>query len=1103
MELTLKKKYEAKTNRVKGLAFHYHRPWILVSLHDGAIQLYDYRMGILLESYQEHEGPVRGIDFHKSQPLFVSGGDDYKIKVWNYQLKRCLYTLDGHLDYIRTVYFHPNEHPWILSASDDQTVRIWNWQSRQCLLALTGHNHYVMCAQWHPTEDLILSAALDHTIRIWDISGLVKRSRSAQTEPSTTTSSQVSADVFGNIDAVVKFVLEGHSRGVNWASFHPTAPYVVSGADDREVKLWKIQGNRAWEATTFRGHVNNVSCVIFHAKENVIISNSEDKTLRVWDMARNCPPLIFRRDNDRYWTLAAHPRLNLLAAGHDDGVMVFKLSRERPAFNVHNDNIYYVSDNYIKQYNMQMQKDQSLMQTKPSNNVSSKRVKRARYLLYNPYASSKDEELIIFYDGEDKEYELYVLDKKGHNKSAIVQRSAGRSVAFVTRNRFAVLEPTGELSLKNMENVNKRTIKFAERNINYIFAGGIGRLLLRSSDWITLFDVSSRKIINEINTPSRFSIKFVYWSSNFQYCALLSQFSLMICDQDLNDLCTIYEQSKMKSGAWDKNDVFIYSTATHLKYALPTGDHGIIQTLDEVVYIANVRDNDVYAMTRECQAKVIKIDNTEYVFKKALTERRYKDVQKIIVSGKLRGESIIAYLQKQGFPEVALRFVKDSETKFELALECGNIDNAFECAREMNTKECWNRFAKAALMQGNYRYVTEAYKQTLNFEKLMYLFVLNGNNFMLNKLLDIARQQKDQMMRFNISLLTNNIEEKISVLEETGQIGLAYLTAISNGLNEKAEQLKQKLGNKNITLPEFMNGNAIQSQLPHVQSIFGPFDNDELYDWPRREIQKGFFDQPDIPARTSEEILQEQQAKQKAAAAALESDEEDNDHMNDIDNYEKIGKNKSNQDNRLFDDWTANEINNTNKNQVRSPSSPTNIVDNTKHQPVNEVWDNASDFEVSEDEEEKKASSKDNAGNNIAHLSYFAMPTTGQSPSQKWLERSVTPVDMIAGGAFDLAQESLHRQFGIVNFQPLKKYFLHICLSSHAELPLIPNTSDISVGLRRNADSNDPNSSYLPAISLSLNHCHDYIKQAYSSTTKALFQDAIDLFRTVLHIIPC
>uniref|UniRef100_A0A8C2HVW0 Coatomer protein complex, subunit alpha n=1 Tax=Cyprinus carpio TaxID=7962 RepID=A0A8C2HVW0_CYPCA len=124
-------KFETKSARVKGLSFHPKRPWILASLHNGVIQLWDYRMCTLIDKFDEHDGPVRGIDFHKQQPLFVSGGDDYKIKVWNYKLRRCLFTLLGHLDYIRTTFFH-HEYPWILSASDDQTIRIWNWQSRTC-----------------------------------------------------------------------------------------------------------------------------------------------------------------------------------------------------------------------------------------------------------------------------------------------------------------------------------------------------------------------------------------------------------------------------------------------------------------------------------------------------------------------------------------------------------------------------------------------------------------------------------------------------------------------------------------------------------------------------------------------------------------------------------------------------------------------------------------------------------------------------------------------------------------------------------------------------------------------------------------------------------
>ena len=234
-------KFESKSNRVKGLSFHPVRPWILASLHNGHIQLWDYRMGTCLDKFEEHDGPVRGVDFHASQPLIVSGGDDYKVKVWDYKLRRCLFTLLGHLDYIRTVQFH-HEYPWIVSASDDQTIRIWNWQSRSCISVLTGHNHYVMCAGFHPKEDMVVSASLDQTVRVWDTTGLRKKTvRGAPSQMDDGNMvARVNNELFGGNDAIVKYVLEGHERGVNWASFHPTLPLVISGADDRQVKLWRM-----------------------------------------------------------------------------------------------------------------------------------------------------------------------------------------------------------------------------------------------------------------------------------------------------------------------------------------------------------------------------------------------------------------------------------------------------------------------------------------------------------------------------------------------------------------------------------------------------------------------------------------------------------------------------------------------------------------------------------------------------------------------------------------------------------------------------------------------------------------------------------------------
>ena len=134
-----------------------------------------------------------------------------------------------------------------LSVSNTNSDILWILYADMYLLVctMTGHNHYTMCAQFHPKDDLIVSASLDQSVRVWDISGLRKK-HSAPTsmtfEDQMARANSNQADMFGNTDAVVKFVLEGHDRGVNWVAFHPTLPLIVSSGDDRLVKLWRMSG---------------------------------------------------------------------------------------------------------------------------------------------------------------------------------------------------------------------------------------------------------------------------------------------------------------------------------------------------------------------------------------------------------------------------------------------------------------------------------------------------------------------------------------------------------------------------------------------------------------------------------------------------------------------------------------------------------------------------------------------------------------------------------------------------------------------------------------------------------------------------------------------
>ncbi|KAL8793604.1 MAG: hypothetical protein Q9195_003756 [Heterodermia aff. obscurata] len=822
-------KFESKSSRAKGIAFHPKRPWILVSLHSSTIQLWDYRMGTLIDRFEEHDGPVRGIDFHKTQPLFVSGGDDYKIKVWSYQTRRCLFTLNGHLDYVRTVFFH-HELPWILSSSDDQTIRIWNWQNRSLICTMTGHNHYTMCAQFHPKDDLIVSASLDQSVRVWDISGLRKK-HSAPTsmtfEDQMGRANSNQADVFGNTDAVVKFVLEGHDRGVNWVAFHPTLPLIVSAGDDRLIKLWRMSETKAWEVDTCRGHFQNASACLFHPHQDLILSVGEDKTIRIWDLNKRTSVQSFKRENDRFWVIAAHPEINLFAAGHDNGVMVFKLERERPASAVYQNQLFYITkEKAVRSYDFSKNIESPSL-------VSLKKLGNAwlppRTLSYNP----AERAILVTSPADNGIYELVNLpkDASGALEPTDIKRGQGNAAIFVARNRFAVFtRATQQIDIKDLGNSVTKSIKPPPETTD-IYFGGTGCLLLITPSLVALYDIQQKKQLAELAVSG---VKYVIWSGDGLYAALLSKHNVTIVTKSLEQVSTLHETIRIKSAAWDDAGVLLYSTLNHIKYTLLNGDNGIVRTLDQTVYLVRVKARNVYCLDRSAKPKVLEVDPTEYRFKLALVKRNYDEMLQIIKTSSLVGQSIISYLQKKGYPEIALQFVQDPQTRFELAIECGNLDVAVETAKQLDRPQLWTRLGAEALSHGNHQIVEMTHQKRRNFDKLSFLYLSTGDGEKLARMAKIAEHRGDFTSRFQNSLYMGDVRNRVQMFQELDLYPLAFMTAKSQGLEEECQNILEASGltEDQLTLPTM--GKPLQPPKPVVAT--------HKSNWPVKAASHSFFE---------------------------------------------------------------------------------------------------------------------------------------------------------------------------------------------------------------------------------------------------------------------
>ncbi|XP_075212404.1 coatomer subunit alpha [Lycorma delicatula] len=1021
-------KFETKSARVKGLSFHPKRPWVLSSLHNGVIQLWDYRMCTLLDKFDEHDGPVRGICFHNQQPIFVSGGDDYKIKVWNYKQRRCIFTLLGHLDYIRTTVFH-HEYPWILSASDDQTIRIWNWQSRNCISVLTGHNHYVMCAQFHPTDDIIVSSSLDQSVRVWDISGLRKKVAPGPGGFDDHVKNQTSTDLFVPPDAVVKHVLEGHDRGVNWACFHPSLPFIVSGADDRQIKLWRMNEAKAWEVDACRGHYNNVSCVLFHPRQELILSNSEDKSIRVWDMNKRTCLHTFRREHDRFWALTAHPTLNLFAAGHDSGMVIFKLERERPAYAVHSNILFYVKERFLHKLDLISSKDTVVMQLRGGGRVP----------VYSIGYNIAEHAVLVCTRSsnvENSTYDLYrVPQDVGQNPElGEPKRSTGISAIWVARNRFAVLDRSHSLVIKNLK--NEVTKKVDHPACDEIFYAGTGMLLLRDTDGLILFDVHQKRTLAQVKIAK---CRYVVWSHDMSNVALLAKHNVTICNRKMETLCSVHENTRVKSGAWDESGVFIYTTSNHIKYAICNGDHGIIRTLDLPIYITKVKGNQVFCLDRECRPRVLSIDPTEYRFKLALINRKYDEVLHMVRNAKLVGQSIIAYLQQKGYPEVALHFVKDEKTRFALALECGNIEVALEAARALDNKNCWEQLGQAALMQGNHQVVEMCYQRTKNFDKLSFLYLITGNLEKLRKMTKIAEIRKDVSGQYQGALLLGDVSERINILKNCGQMSLAYLTAATHGLQDEAEILKEQCQSN---LPE-INNNAklMKPPLPVMQAETN---------WPLLTVSKGFFEGAMLAGKGG--VVTGTMVVEDVAGDGWGADTE-------------LGMDEQIPGEDEFEDAVA-----TNPEEGGG-------------------WDAGDDdIELPPDLD---------AGITSGEEGFFVAPTKGISPLQVWANNSQLVADHVMAGSFESAFRLLHDQLGVTEFTPYESLFMNAFSRSRTSYSTFAGLPSLFGYPARNWKEATPKT-VQPTVPFKLSDLVTKLQTCYHLTTGGKFTEAIEKFRNLL-----
>lgn len=514
----------------------------------------------------------------------------------------------------------------------------------------------------------------------------------------------------------------------------------------------------------------------------------------------------------------------------------------------------------------------------------------------------------------------------------------------------------------------------------------------------------------------------------------------------MEQLCSFTESVRVKSGTWDTNNrIFVYTTLNHIKYCLINGDTGIIRTLDVPVYITRIHNHQLFCLDRECKTRTISIDLTEAAFKLALEDKNYPDVMHMVRNARLCGKAIIGYLQDKGFPEVALHFVDDLKTRFKLALACGNIEIAMNTAYEMGDDVSWHQLGIEALRQGNHQVVEMAYQRTKNFERLSFLYLLTGNTEKLRKMLKIAEMRQDVMARFHNALFLGDARERVRILEDAGQISLAYLTSVKHGLQEEEDRLKSAL--PNLLIPNIL-GEAYLMQPP---TPILHADNWPLLSIPKQTLYGGNEEPSSYDA---DEDLEPAGGGWEAADLSIED----------------------------------------------SPGEPHVGGEDVMGNGWEDDLDLGDEFPEIDSLHGSHGSTSTRRGEALDEG--LLVPTLGITPTRSWCNSSSHASDHIAAGSFDSAMQLLNRQIAAVNFSSMKSRFLLVFASSAISLPGLPLTTTLHIPLSRTANNISSGAANLPDIAIRMSQLIQSLKLAYKTFQKGEFSRVQAIFKKIFASIP-
>ncbi|NWU71190.1 COPB2 protein, partial [Pterocles burchelli] len=757
LRLDIKRKLTARSDRVKSVDLHPTEPWMLASLYNGSVCVWNHETQTLVKTFEVCDLPVRAAKFVARKNWVVTGADDMQIRVFNYNTLERVHLFEAHSDYIRCIAVHPTQ-PFILTSSDDMLIKLWDWDKKwSCSQVFEGHTHYVMQIVINPKDNnQFASASLDRTIKVWQL---------GSSSPN--------------------FTLEGHEKGVNCIDYYSGGdkPYLISGADDRLVKIWDYQNKTCVQ--TLEGHAQNVSCVSFHPELPIIITGSEDGTVRIWHSSTYRLESTLNYGMERVWCVASLRGSNNVALGYDEGSIIVKLGREEPAMSMDaNGKIIWAKHSEVQQANLKAMGDAEIKDGErlplAVKDMGSCEI-YPQTIQHNPNGRF----VVVCGDGE---YIIYTA-------------MALRNKSFGSAQEFVWAHDSSEYAIRESNSVVKIFKNFKEKKSfkpDFGAEGIYGGFLLgvRSVNGLAFYDWENTELIRRIEIQP----KHIFWSDSGELVCIATEESFFILKYLSEKVAAAQEthegvtedgiedafevlgeiQEIVRTGLW-VGDCFIYTSSVNRLNYYVGGEIVTIAHLDRTMYLLGYipKDNRLYLGDKELNIVSYSLLVSVLEYQTAVMRRDFSMADKVLPTiPKEQRTRVAHFLEKQARKLLlTLAVSTDPEHRFELALQLGELKIAYQLAVEAESEQKWKQLAELAISKCQFALAQECLHHAQDYGGLLLLATASGNANMVNKLAEGAEKDGKNNVAFMSYFLQGKLDSCLELLIKTGRLPEAAFLA--------------------------------------------------------------------------------------------------------------------------------------------------------------------------------------------------------------------------------------------------------------------------------------------------------------------------------------